>query len=370
MKNCIYTDTIIKIADHYLREQPVHITDERAKLSAGSPNEYYSNGDYWWPDPSAENGLPYVVRDGETNPDNFTAHRHALRKMRLAVTHMAAAYRLTGNEAYAKGAGQWLYEFFIQEKTRMFPHLLYAQAIPGICDGRGIGIIDTLHLIDVPKAIETIKTQLFPELYQGLTRWFSEYLTWMNTHPNGIEERDWHNNHAVAWLAQASSFASFIHNEEMLTFCRKRYKEVILPQQMALDGSFPQELKRTKPYSYSCFVLDNMVNICLLASTKEDNLWEYELPDGRGINKGISFIVPFIQNKGLWKLKPDVEHDEEWPVAMPFLLFAGIHDKNQEFIDLWKFRYRVVRSEEVRRNIAVRCPYLFMEDEEYELLCV
>ena len=154
----------------------------------------------------------------------------------------------------------------------MKPHLLYAQAIPGVCSGRGIGIIDTLHLIEVPVAIEALRPSphLTEEIYRGLQAWFAEYLHWLATHPHGVEEMNQHNNHAVCWTLQAAVFALFTDDRMMADFCREKYK-CLLEKQMAPDGSFPAELARTKPYSYSLFVLDNLATLCHVLSS----------PDGR-----------------------------------------------------------------------------------------
>ena len=120
-------------------------------MSEGGPNDFYSNGDYWWPNPDTTNGLPYVQRDGETNPDNFNQHRECIWQLRDAVAALGAAYKITGDDRYAKKAAELLRVFFLDPKTRMNPNLQYAQAIPGVSPGRGTGIIDTLHLIEIPQ---------------------------------------------------------------------------------------------------------------------------------------------------------------------------------------------------------------------------
>lgn len=354
---------VLSHAEAALASSPVHITDAAAPMSEGGIHDYYSNGDYWWPDPSKPDGLPYIRRDGESNPGNFDSHRQMLRTMRTHVAHLAAGYKLTAKEAYAEKAVQWLREFFLDDATRMNPHLLYAQAIPGICAGRGIGIIDTLHLIDVPYAIEALKPSaaMTEPVYSGLKRWFAVYLQWMSTHPNGIEEMNADNNHGVCWFVQAAAFAAFTGDEDMLAFCRKRYKESLLPGQMALNGSFPKELARTKPYGYSIFVLDNMTTLCRILSTSEDNLWRYELPDGRSIAKGFAFLFPYLTDKASWPLPPDVEHDEGWPAKVPSLLFAGLALDKPEYIALWERLDPDPSDPEVRRNIAIRQPLLWLQ---------
>ena len=146
-------ERLIWQAEEALTHAVPHITDATAPLSEGTIHDFYSNGDYWWPDPEKADGLPYIRRDGETNPENFIAHRLAMRQMRTDVVALSIAYELTREERYAEYGVRMLREFFLDEETKMNPNLEYAQAIPGICPGRGIGIIDTLHLVEVPFAI-------------------------------------------------------------------------------------------------------------------------------------------------------------------------------------------------------------------------
>jgi Alginate lyase len=73
---------ILTAAERYLHELPVTIAAFPSPRSAGGPHDYFSEGDYWWPDPQNPSG-PYIRRDGMSNPDNFTAHRHALIRLSL-----------------------------------------------------------------------------------------------------------------------------------------------------------------------------------------------------------------------------------------------------------------------------------------------
>ncbi|WP_082593166.1 alginate lyase family protein [Paenibacillus sp. Soil766] len=355
---------IIQQADNCLTAPPVQITDERAPQSPGNAHDYYSNGDYWWPNPDTSNGLPYVRRDGESNPDNFHAHRILLRRMRSRVACLATAYRITGEQRYASHAIRQLDAFFVNERTRMNPHLLYAQAVPGICDGRGIGVIDTLHLIDVAAAVQILQhshTSLADShVLQSVSAWFADYSQWMNEHPQGVEERNEPNNHGLCWYVQMAAFARLTGQYAMLDWCREQYKTKLLVEQMDTDGSFPRELSRTKPYAYSLFTLDNFVTLTHLLSTPDDNLWEFQLSDGRGIEKGISFLLPYIENKQSWPYGRDVEYDAEWPVAMSFLLLAGLAYHSERLIALWHKLDHNPKEDELRRNMAIRQPLLWI----------
>ncbi len=353
---------ILSAADAALGLEPLTITSHRAKLSAGGPNDFYSNGDYWWPDPQKPDGLPYINRDGETNPENFIAHRDAMRDLRDAVAALGAAWLATGDETYPAKAAELLRVFFLDPATRMNPNLNYAQAIPGVTPGRGIGIIDTLHLIEIPKAVQTMETSdaFTPELSEGLRTWFRDYAKWMTESKNGQEEAATKNNHAVAYFLQLAAFAEFTGDQAALAECRRRFKEVFVPEQMAEDGSFPQELARTKPYGYSIFQLDNMALLCQLLSTPEDSLWNFELPDGRGIGRAMAYLQPFLADKSKWPHKPDVQSWEGWPARQPCLLFAGLACDEPAYLELWKKLNPDPQDPEIRRNIALTQPVLWL----------
>ena len=359
---------ILKAAKAALALPPITITKYHAKFSEGGPNDYYSNGDYWWPNPAKTNGLPYIQRDGQTNPENFNDHRMQLRQLRDAVAALGAACQITGDDRYAAKAAELLRVFFLDPATRMNPHSKYSQAVPGVSSGRPTGIIDTLHLIEVPPAIEAMQKspKFSPETLAGMKQWFRDYVEWMMTSKNGNDEAKAKNNHAVAFWLQVAVFAKFTDDEARLAECRRQFKEVFVPNQMAADGGFPLELKRTKPYGYSIFQLDNMTTLCQVLSTPKDNLWSFELPDGRGIRKAVTYLYPFLADKSKWPLKPDVNAWESWPARQPDLLFAGLAFGEPKYLDLWKKLRPDPVNEEVQRNIAITQPILWVKDSSGE----
>jgi hypothetical protein len=353
---------VLNAASNALTLKPITITEFPARLSQGGPNDFYSNGDYWWPDPTKPDGVPYVQRDGQSNPGNFNGHRHCIAQLRDAVAALAAAFRITGDDRYASKAAELLRVFFLDLKTRMNPNLNYAQAIPGRSPGRGTGIIDSLHLIEVPVAVGVMKTSpaLSPEMVTGLKSWFQQYADWMVSSANGREETAARNNHSVAYSLQLALFARFTGDDAKLAECRRQFKEVFVPKQMAVDGSFPAELRRTKPYGYSIFQLDNMATLCQVLSTKDDDLWQFKLPDGRGIAKAMEFLYPYLKDKSKWPHKPDIQSWDSWPAREPCLLFAGQALGRQEYLDLWQRLPADPADPEVRRNIAITQPLLWL----------
>jgi hypothetical protein len=352
---------VLKAANQYLQEAPITITASTSPRSAGGLHDFFSEGDYWWPDPKNPDG-PYIQRDGMTNPDNFTDHRRYLMRLSVQVPALAAAWKLTKDSRYAKHAALHLRAWFIDERTRMNPNLQYAQAIHGRFTGRGIGIIDTIHLVEVARALEVLagSKALSQTETKEVRQWFADYLEWMTSSKNGLEEREARNNHGTCWVMQVAAFAKLTGNQELLSYCRDRFKKVLVPNQIAADGSFPQELRRTKPYGYSLFNLDAMATLCQILATPEDNLWIFSLPDGRGIRKAMAYMYPYIKDKRTWPLVKDVMYDGEWPMRHNSLLFAGLALGNTEYISLWKTLKADSGVEEVVRNFFVRQPVLWV----------
>ncbi len=354
-------DRVLAAAQSYLKEQPVTIIAAKSPRSAGGPNDFFSEGDYWWPDPENPGG-PYIQRDGMTNPDNFTKHRHYLMRLSVQVPALVAAWKLSREPRFAQHARQHLHAWFVDKRTRMNPNLLYAQAIHGRVTGRGIGIIDTIHLVEVARAVEILEAggAMPPTELKAIKGWFSEYLQWLTTHQYGIHEREAKNNHGTCWVMQVAQFARLTGNKDLLAYCRKRFKSVLVPNQMASDGSFPQEMRRTKPYGYALFNLEAMSTVCHILSTPEDNLWTFELPDGRGMRKALEFMAPYIMNKQQWPLAPDVMYHAEWPMRQSSLLFGGLALSRRDYIALWKKLPADSMVEEVVRNFFVRQPVLWL----------
>jgi hypothetical protein len=240
----------------------------------------------------------------------------------------------------------------------MNPNLQYAQAIHGRFTGRGTGIIDTLHLVEVARAAPRL--DMTGRDLDGVKKWFAEYLEWMTTHPYGIAERDAKNNHGTCWVTQVAAFARLTGNATLTADCRRRFQTILIPNQEAADGSFPLELARTKPYGYSLFNLDAMSILAQTLTTREDDLWIWQLPDGRGMARAVAYMYPFIADKSKWTKPPDVMYFKEWPVRQPSLLFAGLQLGKPAYIDLWKKLDADPAVDEVIRNWPVRQPILWV----------
>jgi hypothetical protein len=356
----IERDRVVHAADRFLREQPVTITACRAERSAGGVHDYFSEGDYWWPDPANPDG-PYIRRDGMTNPENFVLHRNALIRLGVQMPALTAAWLLTGNYQYAQHAAEHLRAWFLDCATQMNPNLQYAQAIHGRCTGRGFGIIDTIHLVEVARAILFLRRTIVLSAveHEQLERWFADYLGWMIRSRYGVVERRAKNNHGTCWVMQVAQFASYIGRHELARYCAERYKRFLVPNQIAPDGSLPFELRRTKPYCYCLFNLDALATICQILTTLGNDLWSFELSDGRGLRKAMAFMYPYIADKGTWSYPQDVQYFDQFPIRQPGLLFAGQAYAQPGYLTLWKQLNPDSTVDEVVRNNPIRQPVLW-----------
>jgi len=345
-----------------VQQLPVTVTSSSSPRSAGGKHDFFSEGDYWWPNPLSADS-PYIQRDGMTNPGNFVAHRQAMIRFSSIMGALGAAYVLTGRKEYVQQAMLHCKAWFIDETTVMHPQLLYAQAIKGRFTGRGIGIIDGIHLMEVVKALEAMQSS--PDMDQavlkGTRQWFTDFLEWLTHHQYGKDEMNAHNNHGTCWVMQVAVFAKFTGDSSLQAFCRNRFKQVLLPEQMAADGSFPLEMKRTKPYGYSIFNLDAMATICQELSDKDNDLWNYSTASGQSIKKGISFLYPYIADKSTWPFAKDVMYWEQWPVAPPSLLFGARAFNNKQWLGTWQQSPHAPVNEEVIRNLPVRQPLIWLQ---------
>jgi hypothetical protein len=356
LKNQILTE-----ADWAMKQAPITVTTETSPRSAGGKHDFFSEADYFWPDPQNPDGH-YINRDGLTNPDNFLTHRKAMVRLSKIIGALASAYKITGDEKYVKQAIVHLKAWFTDTSTMMYPNLQYAQAVKGLFTGRNYGIIDTIHLMEVAQGIITMESAAAfnQSIAVGIKGWFRKYMNWLNTSKNGMEERDTKNNHSTCWAMQVASFAKLCNDQAMMDSCRVRYKTILLPKQMGVDGSFPMEMSRTKPYGYSIFNLDAMTILCQILSTPTDNLWNFETPDGKSIKKGITYLFPYINDKSKWTFQPDVMYWDNWPVAQPFLLFGANAFQQKQWLETWKRLDHQPQVEEVIRNLPIRHPLIWL----------
>ena len=295
---------LLEEATKALAAGPFHVMQKQRTPPSGDKHDYMSVGPYWWPDPAKPNGLPYIRRDGETNPDRLAADTDAaaMKRMHAAVSHLALAFRETRDERFAAHATRLLRDWFLDPATRMNPNLNFGQSIPGRVDGRGIGIIDTAFLVSLCEELHWLEPSaaFTPTDATGMRRWLADYLHWLLTSKNGLDEAKSQNNHGTWYDAQVAALALHTGRPEIARRILEEAKLKRIAKQIEPDGSQPLELARTKALSYSAMNLRAFFELATLADHVGLDLWRYETKDHRGLRKALDYIAPYADPATPW----------------------------------------------------------------------
>ncbi|MFI5132601.1 MAG: alginate lyase family protein, partial [Chitinophagales bacterium] len=268
-------DSLKKQADGLLTMKPVSVMDKLFVPVSGNKHDYMSQAPYFWYDSTKPNGLPYMRKDGQRNPEiNKITDRTYLGRLDEACRVLSLAWYLTGEEKYAEKATTLLRTWFIDEATKMNPHLDYGQAVPGVNTGRGIGIIETVALISIADAagILSLSASWKPEYHRALQQWYSQYLNWLLTSKNGTDEHKAKNNHGTWYYAQVIDFALFTGDKSKALELAKESK-ARLDSQLTKEGQQPLELERTNALGYSTMNLRGWFTVATLAEKTGVDMW-------------------------------------------------------------------------------------------------
>lgn len=316
---------LLKDADKALLFGPVSVMEKKHIPPSGDKHDYMSLAPYFWPDPTKPDGLPYIRKDGQTNPEvkEYKDKEHQ-PQMCSEVHTLALAYFFSGENVYAQHAAKLLRVWFLDTATRMNPNLNFGQAIKGINTGRGAGIIDTRHYIKVIDAIGLLQDSKYwtAEDQKGMQKWFTEYLEWMQTSANGKHEMGTENNHAVWYDAQRLSLALFIDNKDLA-------KQIVvkaadrLDKQMDSDGKFPKEMERTISLHYTTFVMNAFFTIAQMADKIGIDFWKMTTPSGKSLKKAFEALRPYISHEKEWEGQQIKAFDYE--DGYPLLMEAFVH---------------------------------------------
>lgn len=296
------TDTLEQRALALLSMKPASVMDKAFTPASGSKHDYMSQAPYFWYDSTRPNGLPYMRRDGERNPEinKITDHK-SLDEIESATRILSLAWYFTNKQTYAAKAVSLLRVFFINEDTKMNPHLDYAQGIPGITNGRGIGIIETRSLTNIADAIGLLtgSQSLTAGDMQSLKKWYTQYLDWLLTSKNGKEENATKNNHGVWFSVQAVGLALFTGDtNKAMELAKEATKRI--DSQIDKEGKMPLELERTNALSYTNFNLEAWFDLATLAQHAGVDLWHYKNKDGAGIQAALDWFIPYALGEKPW----------------------------------------------------------------------
>jgi hypothetical protein len=305
-------------ADKALNAGPWRVTDKTRVPESGDAHDYASMGPYWWPDPDKHGGLPYIRRDGRTNPerDSEAFDRIRIERMSDTVESLSIAYYLTGQRRYADRAALAIRTWFLDPATRMNPNMNHAQSIPGRVPGRAEGVIDLRYLMPVVESAGLIAPSgaLDAREQADLRDWFGDLVKWLATSPLGREERAAKNNHALYYDLLLTHFAAFAGHQDVARTVLTRFPEQRIRIQFTPDGSLPHELTRTRSFHYSAWTMSAVYDLATLGECFGVNLWTYNDAEGRGLRRATDFLAAYAGREHEWKwqeIDPDtrVLHD-------------------------------------------------------------
>jgi Alginate lyase len=300
---------LVKAADVALTYRPVSVMEKKNNPPSGDKHDYMSLAPYFWPNPETKDGLPYIRKDGQINPEvNEYKDKEYLPQLCSTLETLGLAYYFTNDKRYASHASKLINVWFLDPSTKMNPNLNFGQAVKGQNDGRGAGLIDTRHLIKVVDAVSFIANSSAWSSSQDLQlkSWFAQFLNWMETSKNGVDELDATNNHGIWYDAQRLSFALYTGNKKAVSAIIESAQKRIAAQ-MNADGFFPAELARTTSLHYSLFVVEAFIKVAQLSKNTNVNFWNYTAPNGNSLEKACDVLMPYLLKQKEWtgeQIKP------------------------------------------------------------------
>jgi hypothetical protein len=323
---------LIREADRALTSETLSVIQKELTPPSGNKHDYMSIAPYWWPNPDTPNGIPYVRRDGEINPErDQTSDRKRLDSIVQAVKTLSLGHFFTGQEKYAAQATKLLGVWFLESATKMNPNLRYAQAIPGRNNGRGAGIIETHNLPELIDAVGMLyeSTSWEQRNQRALQDWFNAYLIWLLESPEGRAEAKAQNNHGSWYDVQVASYALFTGKNELAKKVLNEFPTKRIAKQVEPDGRQPRELERTQAWNYSLFNLEALFDAASIADKLGMDLWNYETQDRRGIRKALDWLLPFATGARKWSYQQISAWQPE--KLAPFLRRAALQYREMSY---------------------------------------
>ena len=312
---------LIQKADSLLSIKPFSVVHKTGVPPSKNKHDYMSIGPYWWPNSNTENGLPYIRKDGEINPESRNDFTDYVEKNNFlsALKTLTKAYKISNKKKYVTKNIELIQAWFLDEKTKMNPNVNYGQYVPGKSEGRCFGIIEFGGITAVLQFLELAKDKknLDKKTEQGMFQWFTEYSYWLKNSKLGKEEATRKNNHGTHYDVQLLNILLYLNKIDevkkyLSTITKARFFSQIEP-----DGSQPLELARTKSFSYSVMNLHGFLELAELGQKVGVNLWNISSEDGRSIKKAYQYMLPYLTNYKKWEYQQikDRKHSEEKLIA-------------------------------------------------------
>jgi hypothetical protein len=296
---------LLRDADKVMAEGPWTVMDKSQTPPSGDKHDYMSLGKYWWPDPSKPDGLPYIQKDGETNPEVETiSDNKNLEKLGKNVFTLGLAYFFSGDEKYSEKAAAIVRTWFLDPNTSMNPNFNFGQMVKGKkSEGRPSGMIETRPFTQVIDGVGFLAgSKSWTEADQkGLSGWFGKYYQWLNENQIPLKESATTNNHGMWFDVQKVAIALFIGKTDDAVAIVKEAKVKRIATQIEPDGKQPRELARTRSLHYTHFNLVAMFKLASMAEKVGVDLWNYTSEDGRSIRKALDWTMPYVLGDKKWE---------------------------------------------------------------------
>jgi Alginate lyase len=361
--NSILQEALIRVlldANHFLTKKPTSVVDKTQLPPSGNKHDFLSQTPYRWRNPNTPNGLPYIFRDGENNPEaNSIPDKRNMDDMVYTVKILSLAYYFTDDDKYASKAAELLRVWFLNNDTYMNPNLDYSEIIPGNDKLNPSGIMAGSYLTNIIDAIGLIQNSLYwtKKDQHEIELWFSKYLNWLLNSDVAKEETQKINNHGTYYDVQVSSFALFLNKTDITRSVLNAATNeltpasfVSTPKAIAVkiqpDGRQPFELARSNSLDYSMFNLLGLFRLATIGEHVGIDLWNYKTPKGAGLQKALDYLLPYaIKNKS-W---PYSQTKRIWTENLADLLCqASMHYQNsQSYIEA----YNSINKTELPMNI-------------------
>ena len=295
---------LIAEANQALKAPIESVTYKAQPGPSGDLQDYWSLSPYWWPNPKSPNGMPYMFKDGEPNPQATSNAYDRARLSRMAhnALTLAQAWYLTENEEYASKGTALLHAWFGDPVTRATPDMRYAQSRPGVADGHHSGIMETRDLIKVVDAARLLEPSYSwsKSTTRKLEKWFTNYTSWLMKSGFGRLEALSSNNHGTWFDAQIAVYAAYTGNKRLVRLAvgtaeRRRIVPQIMP-----NGSMPHELKRNRSRHYTFFNLEAFFVLASVGERMKIDLWNWADPIGPSIRQAMNFAAPYLNPTKEW----------------------------------------------------------------------
>ena len=330
------TDSLQKQADGYLKMKPVSVMDKEFTPVSGDKHDYMSQAPYFWYDSTKPNGLPYMRKDGVRNPEIYKiTDRTYLGNLENATRALSLTWYITGDEKYAAKSAELLKTWFLDESTKMNPHLEYGQAVPGVNTGRGIGLIETVALTNIADAAILLQGSgsWTNADHLSLQKWYAQFLNWMLNSKNGKDEHASRNNHGTWYYAQVIDFSLFTGDKDKAKQLAEESKKR-LDSQLTKEGKQPLELERTNALGYSTMNLRGWFTVATLAEKTGVNLWNWQTSKSADLHTAFDWLLPYALGEKKWEYQQISKYSKN--EIYPLLLQASSAFKDQKYFRVAK----------------------------------